>query len=133
MSNDKQSWGILAEYRPTLSGEVLPSFTATYAQTEVPHFKAQETRQYQLGASVLWKNPRNDRQFVLASYQYAQDKALAPLETYDPSKVTQGFRVFAQTDGPQRMDFLWRLDGRCGTTAPVSGVASKTSNGAKTP
>lgn len=109
MSNDKQSWGILAEYRPTLSGEVLPSFTATYAQTEVPHFKAQETRQYQLGASVLWKNPRNDRQFVLASYQYAQDKALAPLETYDPSKVTQGFRVFAQTDGPQRMDFFVAL------------------------
>jgi hypothetical protein len=109
MTNNKRSWGILAEYRPTLSGAILPSFSATYSRTEVPHFRAQETEQQQLSASVLWKNPHNDRQFLLTSFQYGTDHALAPLETYNPSKVTQGFRVFAQTNGPQGMDVFLGL------------------------
>jgi len=109
MTNNKQSWGILAEYRPTLSGAMLPSFSATYSRTEVPQFRAQETEQQQLGASVLWKNPHNDRQFFITTFQYATDQALAPLETYNPGKVTQGLRVFAQTNGPQGIDFFLGL------------------------
>ena len=108
-TNNKQSWGILAEYRPTLSGDLLPALSTSYAKNEVPDFRAQETEQAQLGASVVWKNLRNDRQFVRVSYQYAKDTALAPLETYNPGKVTQGLRVFGQTNGPQRADLFFGL------------------------
>ena len=105
-TNNKQSWGVLAEYRPTLSGVILPAFSTAYSKTEVPNFRAQETEQQQANASVLWKNLQNDRQFLLVSYQYAKDTALAPLETYNPSKVTQGLRVFGQSNGPRRADLF---------------------------
>ena len=108
-TNNKQSWGLLAEFRPTLSGTILPAISATYSKTEVPNFRAQETEQQQLGASVLWKNLNNDRQLLMVSYQYAKDLAVAPLDTYNPSKVTQGYRVFGQTNGPQRIDLFFGL------------------------
>lgn len=108
-TNNKQSWGILAEYRSSLVGDLLPAVSTSYAKNEVPDFRAQETEQTQLSASVLWKNLHNDRQFVRMSYQYAKDTALAPLETYNPGKVTQGLRMFVQTDGPQRADLFFGM------------------------
>jgi len=105
-TNNKQSWGLLTEYRPTLTGDLLPSFSVSYSRTEVPQFRAQETDQAQLGATMLWKDRSNDRRFLLISYQYAKDNALAPLESYNPSKVSQGVRFFGQTNGPERIDLF---------------------------
>ena len=108
-TNNKLSLGLLAEYRPTLSGELLPAFSAGYSKNELASFRAQETEQTQANASLMWKNLHNDRQFVRMSYQYAQDTAVAPLETYNPSKVTQGLRLFGQTNGPLRADLFFGL------------------------